>query len=122
MIVRRENYDGFKCFDFFNDGTDTAAWLYRVGREQEGALLIELTANAERNLMTVDAALMLVSGRRGNPHEWDHQLMEAAEVLAKAVATDRERIGKREACSKELFEGDKVLSFADGPIICAEHK
>ena len=79
MIVRRENYDGFKNFDFFNDGQDTAAWLYRVGRKEEGVRLTELTETAG------------------------------------------ERIGKCEACGKELFEGDKVLSFADGPIICAEH-
>ena len=89
MIVRRENYDGFKCFDFFNDGNDTSAWLYRVGREAEGALLIELTANAERNPMTVEAALMLVSGRKGRPHDWDHQLMEAAEVLRLEVLKQR---------------------------------
>lgn len=81
MIVRRENYDGFKNFDFYNDGDDTSAWLYRMGREQEGDLLIELTANAQRNPMSVDTAMLLVSGRRGRPHDWDHELMEAAEAL-----------------------------------------
>ncbi len=85
MIVRRDDYDGFRNFDFFNDGEDTSAWLYRVGREQEGARLVELTANAQRNPMTVDAAILLVNGRKGNAHEWDHELMEAAQVLAKEV-------------------------------------
>lgn len=92
MIVRRDNYDGFKNFDFFNDGSDTSAWLYRVGREEEGAKLIELTANAQRNPMTIDAAIMLVGGRRGNAQEWDHELMEAAEVLAREVGKLRFQI------------------------------
>jgi len=35
MIDRRENYDGFKCFDFFNDAKDTWRWLRRVGRKEE---------------------------------------------------------------------------------------
>lgn len=30
-------------------------------------------------------------------------------------------IGKCEACGKQLVEGDKYVSFLDGPIICAEH-
>ena len=91
MIVRRENYDGFKNFDFYNDGDDTSAWLYRMGRDAEGELLIELTANAQRNPMTVENALLLVSGRRGRPHDWDHELMEAAEVLRLEVLSLRAR-------------------------------
>lgn len=35
MIDRRKDYDGFKCFDFFNDGEDTWRWLRRVGRKDE---------------------------------------------------------------------------------------
>ena len=35
MIMRQDNYDGFKCFDFSNDTDDTAAWLFRVGRNAE---------------------------------------------------------------------------------------
>lgn len=35
MIMRQDNYDGFKCFDFFNDTDDTVKWLFRVGRNAE---------------------------------------------------------------------------------------
>jgi hypothetical protein len=35
MIVRKNDYDGFKCFDFFNDAEDTERWLRRVGRNDE---------------------------------------------------------------------------------------
>lgn len=31
-------------------------------------------------------------------------------------------IGKCEACGKQLVDGDKYVSFLDGPIICAEHE
>jgi hypothetical protein len=44
MIVRREDYDGFKCFDFFNDTDDTVLWLWRVGRNAEA---LELQKRAE---------------------------------------------------------------------------
>jgi len=35
MIVRRENYNGFENFDFFNDAQDTERWLRRMGRKDE---------------------------------------------------------------------------------------
>ncbi len=31
-------------------------------------------------------------------------------------------IARCEACGKELLEGDKYVSFLDGPIMCAEHE
>jgi hypothetical protein len=31
-------------------------------------------------------------------------------------------IAKCEACGKELLEGDKIVSFLDGPVMCAEHE
>jgi len=35
MIVRKNDYDGFKSFDFFNDAADTYQWLLRMGRKDE---------------------------------------------------------------------------------------
>ncbi len=40
MIVRLETYSGFSNFDLFNDATDTAAWLRRVGRHEEAKELL----------------------------------------------------------------------------------
>lgn len=39
VIVRKDNYYGFKNFDFFNDGADTYRWLRRVGRKDEATEL-----------------------------------------------------------------------------------
>jgi len=43
MIVRKDDYDGFKNFDFMNDTNETVQWLFKMGRTGEA---LELQAKA----------------------------------------------------------------------------
>ncbi len=43
MSVRKNDYNGFENFDFFNDSHDTEMWLRRVGRKDEANELVAKT-------------------------------------------------------------------------------
>jgi hypothetical protein len=45
----------------------------------------------ESDWMTLDVALNIVADRRGNVYEWDHDLMHAAEIIAKHLSDHIDR-------------------------------
>lgn len=71
----------------------------------------------ESDWMTLDVALNIVADRRGNVYEWDHDLMHAAEIIAKHLSDhiERAKSDQHGAGQKRLrIKGCRVRTRGDG--------